>query len=610
MSHLDEIIDAASSQENSKSLAMIRGSSSERMGSSASSEFSFDDQSSRPSSTSARAVTTTNTTSSNDSSSVKDDSSQVITAARRSQNRNQYRKRSFSHHLDRNINHESSLDKSSMSTDPDQDLDLKQEGTLPRTYHKMSVGDPDLRLTASVLQSRYGGPSKRSSFITLTSSSHGNSDVTPMEDVPEPHSENSASDHGSDTGYSASESSNDVFCIGQSSCSSPSMSSSEDQSNHIRQRRFTNLDPTTMDDMKRRSESSSDIADFSSTQSARRSSSPSSSCSSRDDLTGFDLEKPVLEEEKYSYRPLNSAAAVTLPFQSSSAAHKRSHNPKNTMTPAKQSHSGTNIHASPPAKGIVSYSVDHPMIMSNRKMDYPTSKRQSQIDVIYKHSQKAIATKAYLGSKPTTSASTTFTQADLKMKESLMYSVGVDIMGVVMSFLNPVESHNFLTMPISKTFRALYTQPQDLWKVLCLSDPFRVKVNDRDGTNGSGDESSGSFPICDRLGVRHTLGKYRLLYTSFIRCVRYLARIKEDAINGRLPLAVEEDMDASEEALGTSIANSPSLMDFFAQAREFIHEDQQDLTSSDSDSESVHASMKSPGIFQSVEVCDDKVRCC
>jgi len=629
MNHINTIIDSASEptlHENNKYSAVNRGCTSKLMDSSTSSEVSFDEKSSQPSSTSSRIVTVTNTTtSSNESSSVKDDSLQLMTTAtRRIQNNNQHR-RQFIH-----FNQESSMDKSSLSTNPDVDMELRQEETLPEVAtfrkwpHSTTNLDEHVHLTASALQSRFGALSqKRSSFVTLNSSSHGNSsDLTPMdEDMAEPHSENnSASEHGSD-GYSASASSNDVFCMGQSSCSSPSMSSSDDPppNNHILQRRLTNLDPTTIGDVKRRSESSSDIADFSSTQSARRSSSPSSSCSSREyELTGFDLEKHGLEdhteeagEEEQSYLPTSTASVATLPpFPSSKGTRKRPHSPRDTKVPSpkvkEDEARATNIHS--PSHGIISYSVDHPI--AKRNIYYPNIKRQIQSDLIQKqaqHALKSMATRLYFDSKPASSSPKPFTQADLKMNETFMYTAGVDIMGVILSFLKPVESHKFLTMPLSKTFRALYTQPQELWKVLCLSEPFLVKINDRDGANSSGDESSGSYPICNQLGIRHTLGKYRLLYTSFIRCVRYLDRIKEDAINGRLPSA-EEDTDTSEEIIGASLSNSTSLMEFFAQARDLIHDNRHDFTSSDSDSQSVDEHLKSSAIVQSVEVSDDKVR--
>jgi hypothetical protein len=35
------------------------------------------------------------------------------------------------------------------------------------------------------------------------------------------------------------------------------------------------------------------------------------------------------------------------------------------------------------------------------------------------------------------------------------------------------------------------------------------------------------------------LGEYRLLYTSFVRCLKYLDRIQEDARNGRPPSVLD-----------------------------------------------------------------------
>lgn len=35
--------------------------------------------------------------------------------------------------------------------------------------------------------------------------------------------------------------------------------------------------------------------------------------------------------------------------------------------------------------------------------------------------------------------------------------------------------------------------------------------------------------------MRHLFGRYRLLYTSFVRCMKYLNRLQDDALNGRAP---------------------------------------------------------------------------
>jgi len=142
-----------------------------------------------------------------------------------------------------------------------------------------------------------------------------------------------------------------------------------------------------------------------------------------------------------------------------------------------------------------------------------------------------------------------------------IYDVGVDIMAKVLTYLHPMEVYSVLSSPLSKTFKSAFCNPQDLWKVLCLSEPFYAKVDkSRDGS----DDSISSYPICKNLEVKHLLGRYRLLYSLFIKCVRYLDRIKEDAKNGRTPSATyENDHDDSS---GNSFEDNRSLKSFFAKA--------------------------------------------
>ena len=41
---------------------------------------------------------------------------------------------------------------------------------------------------------------------------------------------------------------------------------------------------------------------------------------------------------------------------------------------------------------------------------------------------------------------------------------------------------------------------------------------------------------------KRLLSRYRLLYTSFVRCMRYLSQIKDDAVSGRLPSFIDYGM--------------------------------------------------------------------
>ncbi|KAL7468397.1 hypothetical protein ACHAXS_008637 [Conticribra weissflogii] len=119
--------------------------------------------------------------------------------------------------------------------------------------------------------------------------------------------------------------------------------------------------------------------------------------------------------------------------------------------------------------------------------------------------------------------------------DAVIYSLGTDVMAQIMSFLEPPEVHAFLTTPFSKSWLETYTNPQELWKILCSSKPFYAKLDESD--YGSSDASTSSYPLCNDLERHHLVGQFRLLFTSFVKCMKYLERIKDDALNGRTPSA-------------------------------------------------------------------------
>ena len=130
--------------------------------------------------------------------------------------------------------------------------------------------------------------------------------------------------------------------------------------------------------------------------------------------------------------------------------------------------------------------------------------------------------------------------------------LGSDIMAHVLTFLEPPEILDVLTCPLSKDWNKNFTSQPELWRVLCLVEPFKAKVNDADdGETGSSSEGEDSF--CSMGGEssslqeqskneKRALARYRLLYTSFVRCMRYLAQIKDDAVNGRPPSFIDYGM--------------------------------------------------------------------
>ena len=182
-------------------------------------------------------------------------------------------------------------------------------------------------------------------------------------------------------------------------------------------------------------------------------------------------------------------------------------------------------------------------------------------------------------------------------QKSPIYCIGTDNMASVMAFLEPPEVHSVLTMPLSKTWRSVFTAPQELWKILCLEAPFFAKIDDAPfGDSDSENSSLCSFPICSDTDSRHIFGRYRLLYTSFVRCMRYLARIKDDAVNGRAPSALD---DVAGLAPNLPFNGNASLKDFFHKARGIIRSkrrrDSADTSSSEASISSSDVSDARPG---------------
>jgi len=181
--------------------------------------------------------------------------------------------------------------------------------------------------------------------------------------------------------------------------------------------------------------------------------------------------------------------------------------------------------------------------------------------------------------------------------DSVIYSLGTDVMAQIMSFLEPPEVHSFLTTPFSKSWLETYTNPQELWKVLCSSKPFYAKLDESD--YGSSDASTSSYPLCNDLERYHLVGQFRLLFTSFVKCMKYLERIKDDALNGRTPSAYN---NGNQNEIYPFNRNG-SLKAYFKRARKIERRHRQGGTGSSSSSSSGNAS-PAEGFFNAVETLE------
>jgi hypothetical protein len=151
-------------------------------------------------------------------------------------------------------------------------------------------------------------------------------------------------------------------------------------------------------------------------------------------------------------------------------------------------------------------------------------------------------------------------------------------MAHVLTFMEPPEILDVLTMPLSKDWQLNFTSTPELWRVLCLVDPFKAQIEDEDDDL---DDSGSNNSFCSLQGDsddvdRRLLDRYRLLYTSFVRCMKYVSQIREDAINGRPPSYIDYGINGSSgsQQHGHLIQQAPlvvgsnkSLRNFLARAR-------------------------------------------
>lgn len=120
---------------------------------------------------------------------------------------------------------------------------------------------------------------------------------------------------------------------------------------------------------------------------------------------------------------------------------------------------------------------------------------------------------------------------------SPIFLLGYDIMTQVLAYLNPAEIVQVLTMPLSKDWRQSYTSNRDLWKVLCCMKPFNLDDQDESSSTSSEDDSYCFLKW--QPTVSDALSRHRLMYTSFVRCMKYLNQIKEDSLNGKPPAGLD-----------------------------------------------------------------------
>jgi hypothetical protein len=111
-------------------------------------------------------------------------------------------------------------------------------------------------------------------------------------------------------------------------------------------------------------------------------------------------------------------------------------------------------------------------------------------------------------------------------------------------------------------------------------EPFKAKFGPEDlDSEDDYDSSSDS-----NSEMKNVFGKYRLLYTSFIRCLRYLTQIKDDAVHGRAAPSVLDYGGNEQNAY--QLTSSSGLRSFLAKARVAVGNNRQQSIAAASDSNS------------------------
>ena len=326
-----------------------------------------------------------------------------------------------------------------------------------------------------------------------------------LEDSNEPNGEGTSSGSGTEEGYMGSAESKE-----NESSSSPSVSSWEGRRRKSSKRHRTSQDDAKLGALKTEGQDSCDV---------------SSSSEITDFSSGATLENGEDEEgEDFAIDP----------FQSSS--------PSISSSNEDEEHSSEDGHEA-------SYLQAKSQILQNQQqhaLEATTRKRRAIIE-------GPQAVKPSPWPRPRIRASSDCASPPI-------LNLGSDIMAHVLTFLEPPRILDVLIMPLSKEWRQTFTLQPELWRVLCLVEPFKAIIDDED--LGDTDDSRSADSFCslgkDEEGASGSrlLDKYRLLYSSFVRCMKYLSQIREDALNGRAPSYIDcgiAGSNAQQDMLGVNI---------------------------------------------------------
>jgi hypothetical protein len=222
----------------------------------------------------------------------------------------------------------------------------------------------------------------------------------------------------------------------------------------------------------------------------------------------------------------------------------------------------------------------------HRSMLHSTVRRRCNAIIDESSSRRVIHPSPW--TKPSSLLATIVAPMELDQQpQPHIMTIGSDIMAHVLTFLQPPEIMDVLTMPLSRDWRQTFTFQPELWRVLCLLEPFKAEIHDDDDNNNEDqgmDDSRSTDSFCSLGGkASHLQDKYRILYTSFVRCMKYLSQIREDAVNGRNPSFIDYGVTGTknQEQL---VGKNRNLLNFLARARVVTKESEDDSSSAESSS--------------------------
>lgn len=388
---------------------------------------------------------------------------------------------------------------------------------------------------------------------------------------------------GSDTGYAGSASSNDDYeHDGNNSYTSnssdgkiPTNESDEDEHRSAKNKRSQNNG----------SPSSSDIADFSSSDSDFKDSSSDEdveeAVNSPTNSSGENNEtKVATASASLTSMSQSKVSKGVTSFHSTSRSSGNSKRSRGINSTSSDSTKARRIGGFVSSRGEIPNSWDFIERSIRKKASiFHTQNTQQLIDNHAKALQEnyQLAIDGFNGNLSDISTTKMLPQSSNKQDENNVslkseyvpfYEIGVDAMAKILSYLSPSEIISVLSEPFSRRFRESFTVPQDVWKILCLSAPFYAHSDEEDATKSSGksecDFSTSITTIEDDLQVLCSKYKYRLMYASFARCLTYLDRIKHDLERGK---AAKQGNPMEIDELQKPYAGNSSLRRFFEEVR-------------------------------------------